>query len=141
MIFNLDNELSTIKAFLRHGASIVSMESVSESTWLNQFGQPSEEVTEEVITSPVGSNALEKIICRSVISELNSLCEFALQIAWIELSGSQLNLPNGSLISTAKRGDIEKFLSNSTYLGDKSTVVEQWPSWPQVKEIKELRRV
>jgi hypothetical protein len=38
---------------------------------------------EQVLTDPQGAEALEQIVLRAIINELNSLYEFALQQAWI----------------------------------------------------------
>lgn len=138
MIYNFDNELETIRAFFQHSARLVQSEREAESARLARISQTDEEIIEQVLTSPSGANAIEQITYRAVVNELNSLCEFALQNTWIQLSEGKLFLPNEDLIFTANRGDIEKTLRDHEHLGDKATEVRKWPHWPEVKKIKEL---
>lgn len=138
MVCDLKNEFETIRAFFEWGAGLVQSKIEAESARLAQIDQIDEEIIEQVLTSPSGANALEQIIHRAVINELNSLCEFSLQNTWIQLSEARLSLPNGELIFTANRCDIEKSLRDHNILGDKATEVEEWPHWLEVKKIKEL---
>lgn len=138
MVYNFDNELETIRAFFEHSARLVQSEMELESARLARVSQTDEEIIEQVLTSPSGVIALEQITYRAVINELNSLCEFALQNTWLQLSEAKLFLPNGDLIFTANRGEIERALRDHKNLGDKATEVEEWPLWPEIKKIKEL---
>ena len=138
MVHNFDDELKTIRAFFEHSARLVQSEMGTESARLAEISLIDEEIIEQVLTSPSGAKALEQITHRAVINELNSLCEFILQNTWIQLSGAKLSLPNGDLIFTANRGDIEKALRDQNNLGDKVTEVTEWHYWPEVKKIKEI---
>lgn len=138
MVYNFDEEIETIRAFFEHNARLVQSEKEAETARLAKASQTDEEIIEQVLTSPSGADALEQIVNRSVINELNSLCDFTLQNTWIQLSGAKLYLPNGDLIFTANRGQIVKSLRDHNNLGDKATEVNKWPNWPEVKKIKEL---
>ena len=139
MLYDLQyHELEVVKAFFKRGMAWAESESELESAQLATLEQPDEEFVESLTFSPHGSLELERIIIRAVLNELNSLCEFALQKTWIQLSGNQLELPDGTLVVSANRGDIEKALRNKDALGDRITDVSEWPNWLEIKKIKEL---
>jgi len=122
------HEVEVVKAFYARTMSWIAPESASESAKL--VGARSETVASAVIhhSSP---QQLEMFLDRSVINELNAICEFALQETWRKVT-SEENLPNGELIFTAARGSIEKALK------DKGVDVQAWPRWSDVLKIKEL---
>ena len=144
MVYDLESELEVIKAFFARSIGWVAREVADESTRLAVTGQPDDELIEQVVTDPRGAEVLEQIILRAVINELSSLYEFALQQAWIRLSG--LNVPIGKgprydeneLVFVANRGRVEKALMNTDLLGDAITNVENWPYRREILEIKEL---
>jgi hypothetical protein len=139
MIIDLQHhELVVLKAFFARAIAWVETESASESAKHSRLENADSETVESVIFNPHGAHEFEQIVLRTTINELNSLCEFALQHTWTKLSGNRLTLPNGELIFTATRGDIEKALRSKEALGDKTTEVEDWPRWHEIKEIKEL---
>ena len=139
MIFDLCcHELEVVKTFFARGISWAATEATSESISLAELGQPDSETVENVIFSPHGAHEFEQIVLRSVINELNSLCEFALQNTWIQVSGKNLLLPNGKPVFSATRPDIEKALNNEKELGDMRVDVNEFPSWVEIKKIKEI---
>lgn len=125
------HELETLKSFFARAMSWASIESAEESARLAEIDNPDNDTVEEFVTHPHGAQSLEQVAIRSVVNELNSLCEFALQNTWLAVS-KQYNLPNGEFIYTATRGNIEKALSGH------NVMVEEWPRWHQVIEIKEM---
>ena len=125
------HELETIKSFYARTMSWVATESAAESARLAAIDNPDNDTIEQMVTHPHGAQSLEELAIRSVINELNSLCEFALQNTWVALS-KQYCLPNGEFIYGAGRGQIEKALFA------KGFDVKSWPRWQQVQEIKEL---
>lgn len=139
MVFDLQcHELEVVKAFFARGIALAAAESASESTALAKLEHPDSEAVEGVVFNPNGAHEFEQILFRSVIGELNSLCEFALQNTWIQLSGKQLSLPKGKLVFSATRDKIEDALNSEKELGDKRIDVNEFPSWLKIKEIKEL---
>lgn len=144
MVYDLQSELEVIKAFFARGTAWVASESADESAQLALMEQPDEEMIEQVATDPNGASALEQIVLRAVIHELNSLYEFALQQAWIRSFG--LNIPTGKgsacdenqLVFVANRRCIEDALRNADLLGEATTDVEAWPGRQKVLEVKEL---
>lgn len=125
------HELEVLKSFFARAMSWAATESAEESTRLAEINNPDNDTIEGVVTHPHGAYSLEQVAIRSVVNELNSLCEFALQNTWVAVS-QKYNLPNGEFIYTATRGKIEKALSV------KEVSVEAWPRWQQVLEIKEM---
>jgi hypothetical protein len=125
------HELETLKSFFARAMSWVAAESADESARIAELDNPDNDTIEQVVTHPHGAQSLEQIAIRSVVNELNALCEFALQNIWVAIS-KQYNLPNGEFIYTATRGQIEKALS------DNGVHVAMWPRWQQVLEIKEM---
>lgn len=88
MVFDLQHhELEVVKAFFARGIALTAAESASESAALAKLEQPDSETVENLIFDPNGAHEFEQIVLRSVINELNCLCEFALQNTWIHLSG------------------------------------------------------
>ena len=139
MLYDLQyHELEVVKAFFKRGIALAESESKLESAQLEALEQPDEEFVESVTFHPHGSLELERIVIRAVLNELNSLCEFALQKTWIQLSGRQMTLPDGTLVVSANRGDIEKALRDKDALGDRTTDVNEWPNWLEIRKIKEL---
>lgn len=124
-------ELETLKSYFARAMSWVAAQSTEESVRIAGIKNPDNDTIEEIVTRPHGARSLEQVVIRSVINELNSLCEFALQNAWIAVS-KEYNLPNGEFIYTATRGNIEKALL------DQNIKVKEWPRWQQVLEIKEI---
>jgi len=125
------HELEILKSFFSRAISWAVTESAEESARLAAIVNPDNDTIEQIVTHPHGAQNLEQIAIRSVVNELNSLCEFALQNTWVAVS-RQYNLPNGEFIYTASRGQIEKALSVE------GVTVEMWPRWPEVLEIKEM---
>lgn len=125
------HELETLKSFFARAMSWAATESAEESARLAELDNPDNDTIEQVVTHPHGSQSLEQVAVRSVVNELNSLCEFALQNTWVAIS-KQYDLPNGEFVYGATRGQIEKALS------DKGANVKTWPRWQQVLEIKEI---
>jgi len=125
------HELETLKSFFARAMSWAVAESAEESARLAKIDSPDNDTIEGVVTHPHGAHSLEQVAIRSVVNELNSLSEFALQNTWVAWS-KQYNLPNGEFIYTATRGNIEKALSAQ------GVKVETWPRWQQVLEIKEM---
>lgn len=109
MIYDLTHELEVIKAFFARGIAWVASEAADESARLALLERSDEEIIEQVLTHPHGAEALEQIVFRSVINELNSLYEFTLHQVWIGLHG--LNVP---IISNKGKhvGDDIVFVSN-----------------------------
>lgn len=166
MLLNLrHHELEVVKAFFSRGIAWAKAESAAESVRLAMIEQPDSETVEDVICSPQGAHQLEQIVLRSVVNELNCLCEFALQNAWIQLASNQLTnnqrtrpdgqvfmcgaadgklasyqpmLPDGSLVFAADRGTVEQALRNEKELGDRATDVRDCPVWQKIGQIKEL---
>lgn len=139
MLLNLrHHELEVVKAFFSRGIAWAKAESAAESVRLAIIEQPDSETVEDVICSPHGAHQLEQIVLRSVVNELNCLCEFALQNAWMQLSSYQLTLPDGCLVLAASRGDVEQALRNEENLGDRAINVKNCPVWPKIEQIKEL---
>ena len=125
------HELETLKSFFDRAMSWASTKSDEECARLAEIDNPDNDTIEGVVTDPHGAHSLKQVAIRSVVNELNSLCEFALQNTWVTVS-KQYNLPNGEFIYTATRGNIEKALSVQ------EVRVEEWPRWQQVLEIKEM---
>lgn len=144
MIYDLLNELEVINAFFARGTAWATSEAADETAQLALMEQPDEEMIEQVATNPNGASALEEIVLRAVIHELNSLYEFALQQAWVR--SFALNIPTGKgsaydenqLVFVANRGRIEEALKNADLLGEATTDVEAWPGRQEVLEVKEL---
>jgi hypothetical protein len=124
----LTHELEVIKSFHARALSWTATKSASDSASL--IGA-SEEHIEAVMLHPHGAHSLEQIAIRSVINELNALCEFALQNTWRAIAKAN-NLPSDELVFTASRGAIEKALRG------RGVDVEKWPRWLDVVKIKEL---
>ena len=122
------HELEVVKSFYARALSWAVTEGASESAALINA---SEETIEAVTLHPHGPYNLEQIIIRSVINELNALCEFALQNAWRAVA-SGADLPNGELVFTATRGTVEKALLS------RKINVQLWPRWSEVVKLKEL---
>ena len=91
------HELETLKSFFARAMSWASIESAEESARLAEIDNPDNDTVEEFVTHPHGAQSLEQVAIRSVVNELNSLCEFALQNTWLAVS-KQYNLPNGEFI-------------------------------------------
>jgi hypothetical protein len=127
------HELETLKSFFASAIAWAVAKSAEESARLARINNPDNDTIEEVVTHPHGAHSLEQVAIRSVVNELNSLCEFALQNTWVALS-KRYNLPNGEFIYTATRGNIEKALAHKEF----KVKVETWPRWQQVLEIKEM---
>lgn len=132
------HELEVVKTFFSRGIAWAEAQSALESAALAEIEQPNSETVESVIFSPFGAHQFEQIVFRSVINELNALCEFALQNVWIKLSGHRLTIPNDNVIYCANRGDIEKAIRDKDALGNQISDVEKWPQWSEIKKIKEL---
>lgn len=125
------HELEVVKSFFARSMSWAATESAAESARLARIDSSDNDKIEEILTHPHGAHSLEQMAIRSVVNELNALCEFALQNTWVSLSG-QYDLPNGELVYTASRGQIEKALLS------KDVNVETWPQWHEVLKIKEM---
>ena len=125
------HELEILKSFFARVISWVAAESAEENARLAEIVRPDNDTIESVVTHPHGAHSFEQVAIRSVVNELNSLCEFALQNAWVAVS-KQYNLPNGEFVHTATRGSIEKALLVQ------GIRVEAWPRWQQVLEVKEM---
>lgn len=140
MLLNLrHHELEVVKAFFSRGIAWAKAESAAESVRLAMIEQPDSETVEDVICSPQGAHQLEQIVLRSVVNELNCLCEFALQNAWMQLASYQLTLPDdGSLVFAASRGAVERALNNEKELGDRAINIKDCPVWQKIEQIKEL---
>ncbi|MDD2743944.1 MAG: hypothetical protein PHV02_16885 [Rhodocyclaceae bacterium] len=139
MIFDLHcHELEVVKAFFSRGIAWAKAESAEESSRLAMIKQPDSETVEGVIFDPHGAHEFEQIMLRSVLNELNCLCEFAIQNTWIELSGHQMSLPDGNLVFSANRGDIEKAIKNKEKLGKRVMVLSSCPVWIEIQQIKEF---
>lgn len=144
MILNLLDELQTVKAFLASGLESTTRVARAESVELSLSESPNDELVEFVVARPDGAFALEQILFRSVIHELNSLCEFAIQQAYMQLSGGEILRPKKSLAQVgesafvASRKTIEDALKNEKFVGDCVTDVADWPHWAEVLEIKEM---
>ena len=133
MLFDLQcHELEVVKAFFAKGIALTEAESASESAALAKLEQPDSETVENVIFNPNGAHEFEQILLRSVINELNCLCEFALQNTLIHLSDHQLTLEDNSLVFAANRGDVKKALEN------KNVKFEECSIWQEIEQIKEL---
>jgi hypothetical protein len=140
----INNELEVIRAFFARGIAWAAAEASDESARLAQMDHPDEETIERVVTHPHAAEALEQIIFRSVVNELNSLYEFALQQVWIHLYG--LNVPvkdkkqyaNGEAVFVSNRQRIEIALSDENLLGKAVTDVKEWQFRDEILEIKEL---
>jgi hypothetical protein len=144
MVLNLLNELETVKAFLASGLESTARVAQAESVELSQSEQPNDEFVEFVLARPDGAFALEQILFRSVIHELNSLYEFAIQQAYMQLSDGEILRPNKSVAQggesafVASRKTIENALKNEKFVGDCVTDVTDWPHWAEVLKIKEM---
>ncbi|GIL05836.1 MAG: hypothetical protein BroJett031_23560 [Betaproteobacteria bacterium] len=122
------HELEVIKSFSARALSWAAAEHASASAALSGAD---EERIEAVVLHPHGSYSFEQIVIRSIINELNALCEFAIQNTWQSLTGGA-SLPNGELVHTATRGTVERELRL------RGVEVERWPRWSDVTKIKEL---
>lgn len=122
------HELEVVKSFYARALSWAATESASDSAALVGAN---EETIEAVVLHPHGAYNLEQIVIRSVINELNALCEFALQNTWRAVAKGE-DLPNGELVFTASRGAVEKALRV------RGIDVQDWPRWSDVVKIKEL---
>lgn len=122
------HELAVVKSFYARALSWVTTEVASESSSLNNANQ---EAIEEVIFDPHGAYNLEQIVIRSVINELNALCEFALQNTWRAVT-KELTLSDGEFVFTASRCSVEKELLV------RGVNVQLWPRWLEIMKIKEL---
>lgn len=144
MVHDLPGELEVIKAFFARGTAWVATETAGESARLALMTESDEEFVEHVATDPNGASALEQIVLRAVIGELNSLYEFALQQAWICSFGLNVPTRKGSacdedqVVFVANRWLIEDALKNADLLGDATSDVEVWPGRQEVLEVKEL---
>ena len=144
MVLNLMDELQTVKAFLAIGLESVALVAQAESVELSQSEPPNDEFVEFVLARTDGAFALEQILFRSVIHELNGLYEFAIQQAYMQLSGGEIFLPKksvaqgGEIAFVASRKRIEDALKNEEFVGDCVTDVADWPHWAEVLEIKEM---
>lgn len=122
------HELEVVKSFYARALSWAATEAASDGAALIDA---SEETIEAVVLRPHGPYNLEQIVIRSVINELNALCEFALQNTWrIVAKGG--DLPNGELVFSASRGAVEKALYS------RGVDVQRWPRWSDVVKIREL---
>lgn len=122
------HELEVVKSFYARALSWSTTESASDSAAL---AGASDETIEAVVFHPHGPYSLEQIVIRSVINELNAICEFALQNTWRAVAKSE-HLPDGELVFTASRGSVEKALLA------RGVVVQHWPRWPDAVKVKEL---
>ncbi|NMG30065.1 hypothetical protein [Aromatoleum evansii] len=120
-------ELEIIKSFYARALSWAATETASQSAGL---AGADEETIEQVVVHPHSPYNFEQIVIRSVINELNALCEFSLQNVWRAIEGEVL--PSGELVFTASRGSIEQALL------DRQIVVKDWPRWLDVLKLKEL---
>lgn len=144
MIVDLNYELETIKAFFSRGMALADDISAEESARLALIKSPDEAFVEEILTHPQGADALEKIILRSVVGELNSLYEFALQQVWIRMNG--LNVPGketsaDEIVFVANRNDIERRIDEACEADPELKAKVSYKSWPSrsaVLEVKEL---
>ena len=124
----LHHEIEVVKAFYARSMSWVATESASEAA---KLAGASEEVIEFTVLHHNGPHSFEQIVVRSVINELNALCEFALQQTW-QIVSKGADLPSGEHAIGASRGVIEKALAA------RGVDVATWPRWPEVEKIKEL---
>lgn len=122
------HELEVVKSFYARALAWAATEGAAESAALEGA---SEETVESVVLHPHGPYNFEQIVIRSVINELNALCEFALQNTWRAVARGE-ELPNGELVFGASRGAIEKALLLL------HVNVQLWPRWSDMKKIKEL---
>lgn len=127
----LEHELEIVKSFFARAMSWSAAECAAENAMLEHMKNRDEETIEDVITHPRGAQCLEEIALRSVINELNALCEFSLQNIWVSVTGDYA-LPDGKFIFAASRHEIEKALLS------KEIQVDAWPHWPEASKIKEL---
>lgn len=140
MIVDLNYELETIKALFSRGMALVDDISAEESALLTLAQSPVEAFAEEVLTHPQGASALEKILFRSVVGELNSLYELALQQVWTRTNG--LSVPgkkasDAEIVFVANRNRIEERIKADPKFNYDASF-ENWPSRPAVLEVKEL---
>lgn len=122
------HELEVVKSFYARAMTWVATECASEDVRLEGA---SEESIEFAVTHHNGPYCFEQIVIRSVLNELNALCEFAMQETWRTVSNQEA-LPSGELIFTAARHSIEEALSA------RGVDVKGWHRWQEVLKIKEL---
>jgi len=140
MVHDLQYELEVIKAFFLNGNDWVARKLADQEADLAQIPEPDNDIIEQIMTAPEGAEALENLILRAVVGELNSLYEFALQQAWIRLCG--LNVPNNKgdadeSVFVANRQHLEDSLKS--LLADKNlSINNNWPNQEKILEIKEL---
>ena len=140
MIVDLNYELETIKALFSRGMALVDDVSAEESARLALAQSPDEAFVEEVLTHPQGADALEKIILRSVVGELNSLYEFALQQVWIRTNGLNVQgkkMSDDEIVFVANRNHIEEGIKADPKFNSDASF-KKWPSRRAVLEVKEL---
>lgn len=127
----INHEFEALKIFFAQGMSWARSQSAQQDAKLAGLKNPSNDFVEDLLTGPYSAHTLEQIIFRSVINELNALCEFALQNTWLTISQDPL-LPEKVIVFAASRGQIEKALFK------RGVVVTTWPRWNEVRKIKEL---
>lgn len=122
------HELEAVKAFFARALSWVTTEGTAESLRLEGA---SEDFIEETVLHPHGPYSLEQIAVRSTINELNALCEFALQNAWIVKKGHGV-LDSGEHVFVAARPTVEDALRSC------GLDVRAFSRWSDLEKIKEL---
>ena len=122
------HELEAVKAFFARAQAWVTTESTAESLRLEGA---SEEFIEETVLHPHGPYSLEQIVVRSTINELNALCEFSLQNAWIKKESHGI-LDSGEHVFVAARPVVEAALRA------RGLDVRSFGRWNDLEKIKEL---
>lgn len=140
MVYDLEYELEVIRAFFQCSTDWIAGKIADEEGRLAQLRNPDNEIIEKIVMASDGAEAIEKLIFRAVIGELNSLYEFALQQVCIRLSG--LGVPNSKgeaeeLVFVSNRQTLEGLL-DSLLKENGGRGVEDWPSRDKILEIKEL---
>jgi hypothetical protein len=124
------HELEAVKAYFARALSWVTTESTAESL---RLAGASEDFIEETVLHPHGPYSFEQIVVRSTIHELNSLCEFALQNAWISKVNHGI-LPSGEHVYVAARPAVEEVLRRN---GLDVCAFSRWADLEKIKELSE----
>ncbi len=125
------HELEVVKSFFAEAIARADEKTQIESARIAKINNPDDDTIASIERDPRGAYEFEQVTLRSVINELNALCEFALQNTWKSFS-KQIWLPNGTLVYAAERREIE------TALAEKNEDVKTWPRWQEVLMIKEM---
>ena len=73
------HELEVTKSFFADAMARADEKSKIDDARIARITDPDDQTIESIVTDPRGAYEFEQVALRSVINELNALCEFALQ--------------------------------------------------------------